>query len=196
MDCSDEVAMVELSHVLRVYYVCCPLLYQNISDLYDWIHLQPNSIDYFVFNFGSSIEMLPHSIQKQLQPAFNFSNSTRIWNWGDLHDIHAAQSRDLNGRWFRAINPGIENPPDYSNGWFPGFPDDEVNLLLFLLLWNAGLQASWTKFMLSTILTKQVFVDIPLRAQSFVSFWWTNMAVAVLSKDQAAIMPAILTKLH
>jgi hypothetical protein len=51
--------------------------------------------------------------------------------------LRELQLRDV-GQYFGANNPWIKNPPDY-HPCMPGVPDDEVDILLFLILTGQGL---------------------------------------------------------
>ena len=70
----------------------------------------------------------PEELKQQLRPGV-FENATLVWEMGYFRKL---QARDLN-RWFGADNPGILEKPD-AHPCLPGVPDDEANVLLYMLL--------------------------------------------------------------
>lgn len=132
-DCNDNVAMVEFRHNIRFYYIFRPYVYENHTIPYKHLGLDAADIDRFVFNEGED-KKFPSYIKAQLQKGV-FDKSWRWWRFAPFAEI---QRRDT-GRWYGASNPGIDGI-DPLHPCMPGPPDDEVNLLLFLLLRDIGLK--------------------------------------------------------
>lgn len=132
--CDDDIAMVEFDHSIRFYYINRPDKYQpNLPNVLDAI-LGPNvdienDIDQLIFTnpYGPYIKNHLHWDAK-----FPALWEKKIdWHMPLLKRI---QERDI-GRWFGADNRWITDiPNDQQHGCMPGFPDDEVNLLLYMLL--------------------------------------------------------------
>ena len=125
-ECNDNIAMVEFGSRIQFYYVFCPWVYANIASVYDKLGLRADDIDVLVFNDGED-KKYPQSLRRQLKAGI--FNESIIWV---LDQFKRIQIRDT-GRWFGATNPWITNPPDI-HPCMPGVPDDEADLLLFLLL--------------------------------------------------------------
>jgi hypothetical protein len=124
--CNDNIAMVEFGNKIQFYYILRPWVYANVTDVYDKVGLRANDIDALVFNDGED-KKYPQSLREQLRAGV-FDESI-VW---DLDEFKKIQVRDT-GSWYGANNPWISNPPDI-HPCMPGVPDDEADLLLFLLL--------------------------------------------------------------
>lgn len=125
-DCNDNIAMVEFGNKIQFYYIFRPWVYANVTGVYDKVGLMANDIDVLVFNDGEN-KKYPQSIREQLGAGV-FDESI-VW---DLDEFKRIQVRDTK-RWFGATNPWVTMPPD-NHPCMPGVPDDEADLLLFLLL--------------------------------------------------------------
>ena len=130
---TDNLAVAEFGGSMRIYYSFRPYFHQNLTRvLKEKLNMIPEKIDVLVFNDGQS-----HIIEKDayLLEAFRTSGA---WNnrieW-DYKHFRTIQERDI-GQWFGSNNPWIEHPPD-DHACMPGPPDDEVNLLLYLIYTNS-----------------------------------------------------------
>jgi hypothetical protein len=96
-------------------------MYSNeaLHQIYDQLGIRDHSVDVLVFdNLDESNTGLAY------ERKVDYSSLTLT--------LSAFQRRDL-GTYFGANNPWITHPPD-GHPCMPGIPDDEVNVLLFLLL--------------------------------------------------------------
>lgn len=125
-ECNDNIAMVEFGSKIQFYYIFRPWVFANVTAVYDKVGLRANDIDALVFNDGEN-EKYPQSLQMQLKEGV--FNESIIW---DLDEFHRIQVRDTK-KWFGVTNPWVTHPPD-GHPCMPGVPDDEADLLLFLLL--------------------------------------------------------------
>jgi hypothetical protein len=124
--CEDDLAMMEFNNSIRFYYIFRPFVYQNISMLYDTLHLDTENVHRIIYNDagGSSLDTLMTSFPSN-------AGSSKI-NFGTLASWKEIQTRDI-GKWLGADNVGMVKKPD-DHPCMPGVPDDEANLLLFLLM--------------------------------------------------------------
>jgi hypothetical protein len=126
-NCNDNVAMVEFGHVVRFYYLFQPTMYEpeTLQHIYkEFLGIsKEDGVDVLVWN---------HVLKEPQNETVGLSVGRRIpvesWMW----NLRGLQLRDL-GRYFGANGPWIHNPPDF-HSCLPGVPDDQVNLLLFLIL--------------------------------------------------------------
>jgi hypothetical protein len=125
-ECHDNIERVEFGSKIRFYYIFRPWVYANVTAVYDKVGLKANDIDVLVFNDGED-KKYHQSLQKQLRAGV-FDESI-VW---DLDEFKRIQVRDTK-KWFGATNPWVKKPPD-NHPCMPGVPDDEADLLLFLLL--------------------------------------------------------------
>jgi hypothetical protein len=118
--------MVEFGNVVRFYYIFRPFMYSNetLHQIYDQLGIRDHSVDVLVFNKEESKTSLAYERKVDY---------TLL-----LGTLKALQRRDI-GAYFGANNPWITHPPD-TQPCMPGIPDDEVNVLLFLLLGGYGIK--------------------------------------------------------
>jgi len=131
----DNIAMVEFGGKIKFYYIYRHYIYANVEYIHqEMLNLNPKKIDHLVFNDGEE-----KRFQKitGLKHAFEESGAWQKKIILNLDDFQEMQTKDI-GKWFGADNPWIDNPPDI-HPCMPGIPDDEANLLLFLLYSNATL---------------------------------------------------------
>jgi len=127
----DNIAVVEFGKKIRFHYLFRPFMHGDQIGIFDEkFDLNPKDVDLVLINDGQE-----QFISSELKHIFE---SSKVWEqrieWPGLGQFHEIQQRDI-GRWFGAINPWITDPPD-AHGCMPGVPDDEVNLLLYLIFSN------------------------------------------------------------
>jgi hypothetical protein len=122
--CSDDIAMVEFNHHVWVHYLFRPALFtpDALDHIYRELFELTNTSVRIFWN------MALHK-RSDVTPPHIVMESTYIGHWKD--QLKKLQSRDL-GRYYGADNPWIHHPPD-GHACLPGLPDDEVNLLLYVL---------------------------------------------------------------
>ena len=103
-------------------------MYSNLTHVCSMLGLHPGDIDRFVFNVGADkVIVKQREVYDSLRPGVYESGLQ--WRdmtaWRRLQELHV-------GRWSGCDNPGMDNVPDI-HPCMPGVPDDEVNLLLYLL---------------------------------------------------------------
>lgn len=134
LHCDDDIAMVEFDHRIRFYYFSRPnQLHPNFQQAVDAL-LGPdvdieNEIDQLIF--ASSFATY---VRKNLQ-----WNTKFPYLWENMINWHMPKLKEIverdAGRWFGVDNRWITDiPNDEYHGCMPGFPDDEVNLLLYMLV--------------------------------------------------------------
>jgi hypothetical protein len=119
--CSDDIAMVEFANKLRLFYVFHPSRYDSdaLMNAYSLLNL-PKKVDVTVWN------------DKHENILHNFKTGS-LWSFDNLlASLKRVQKHSI-GFVFGANNPWITAPPD-NHPCLPGIPDDEVNILLYLLL--------------------------------------------------------------
>lgn len=130
-NCNDNVAMIEIAHQWRFYYIFKPTMYspKTLEHIYrQRFDISQDNIDDDKFwLLWNSVLKEPQNVTAAYLPSFTRQLSIESWLW-TLRDL---QLRDLN-RYFGANNPWISKPPDF-HACMPGTPDDQVNLLLYLL---------------------------------------------------------------
>ncbi|KAL7515905.1 hypothetical protein ACHAWX_000975 [Stephanocyclus meneghinianus] len=124
--CGDDIGMIEFDNSIRFYYIFRPLVYQNIQHVYDVLGLEPENVHRIIYNDARE-STLSH-LNENFSPEIVRSSI----NFGILHSWKKLQNRDI-GRWLGADNVGMVKKPDI-HACMPGVPDDEANLLLFLLM--------------------------------------------------------------
>ena len=120
--------MVEFNHNVRFYYVNRPNQLLNPTNATDALGLDLKEVHAVVINCGFD-GLLQKIGWGRTFPEGVWENRLK---W-DFYAFPKMQMRDI-GRWFGADNPWITEAPDHMHGCMPGPPDDEANLLLFLLL--------------------------------------------------------------
>ena len=124
-NCNDNIGLVEFGNSIRFYYIFRPTMYdqETLHHIYKVIlGIPDDGLDVVVWN-----HVLKEPQNTTLLPAKRqIPVESLLWK------LRGLQLRDL-GRYFGANNPWIKNPPDF-HPCMPGVPDDEVNILLFLLL--------------------------------------------------------------
>lgn len=132
----DNIAVAEFGGVLRIHYIFRPYTHENLNQLIEtkW-EVDPKDINVLIFNDGQEKTIRKN---KQLLEAFEASGAwQRRILWPDMKFFEKLQRRDIS-QWFGANNPFINKPPD-GHPCMPGVPDDEVNLIMYLMLFNASL---------------------------------------------------------
>eukprot|EP00934_Nitzschia_sp_Nitz4_P007646 Nitzschia sp. Nitz4//scaffold18_size181773//87889//89020//NITZ4_001919-RA/size181773-augustus-gene-0.163-mRNA-1//1//CDS//3329540023//7636//frame0 len=130
--CSDDIAMVEFGSSIRFHFLFHPWRFndESLVDLYQSLELPlDGDIHSMVWEGGESNV---RRLTPQRVVPFDLL----------LPAITAAQNHSI-GQVFGADNPWIKNPPD-DHPCMPGIPDDEVNIMLFLLLTEALLEGNIT----------------------------------------------------
>jgi len=132
----NNLATLEFGNVLRFVYIFRPQIYEDMPALFERLDLQPEKVDSMIFNDNQE---LPIKNDDELKRRFSV---TGAWSHKILMGIvylriQQFQKRDI-GQWFGADNPGMNSPPDI-HGCMPGPPDDQVNLILYLLYSNIGI---------------------------------------------------------
>jgi hypothetical protein len=122
--CNDNLAMVEFGHSFRFYYIFRSSWYENMTDAYTFVDMDVDSLDVFLWNDDAQIIK---ERSKQTKHAMWTENLSSL-----LGKLKIIQKKD-SGVYFGADNPWITHPPD-NHPCMPGIPDDEVNLLLFMLM--------------------------------------------------------------
>jgi hypothetical protein len=135
--CDDGIAMVRFQNATEIYYVFrAQMLSENalnrvysdyfqitLSNSTDTLVPVSAEFDALVWNIGT--KKPKNMFPKGVTARYEFS----VAHW--LPTLKAMQRRDL-GVYFGADNPWITKPPD-GHPCMPGIPDDEVNLLLYVL---------------------------------------------------------------
>jgi len=126
----NNIAVVEFGNVLRFVYIFRPQIFEDMPALFERLDLQPEKVDAMICNDNQEI-----AIKNNIELKHRFS-VTGAWDRQMLMGmvylrIQQFQKRDI-GQWFGADNPGMNSPPDI-HGCMPGPPDDQVNLILYLL---------------------------------------------------------------
>lgn len=109
----------------------------NLTQIFDEVwNLDPKDVDVFIFNDKSKEALISDDENRgNILDAFQKSG---VWKrrikW-PFHFFHTIQERDCPG-WFGADNPWITDIPDL-HPCMPGVPDDEINLMLYLIYMNS-----------------------------------------------------------
>ncbi len=134
--CNDSIAMVRFQESVEVFYVFRPndfstdALNRIYSDFFQLTSINGASsespailFNALVWNVGleKPENILPDGVQAKQEIGVD------AW----LEILRASQRRDL-GVYYGADNPWITKPPD-GHPCMPGIPDDEVNLILYVL---------------------------------------------------------------
>jgi hypothetical protein len=129
----DNVAVVEFGRKIRFYYVFRPQIYEDLPGLLkEKLDLDPKDIDVLLFNDGQDETFKENSDLLDILSASGAWQRRLVWPYWSFEEM---QLRDI-GRWFGADNPWITSKPD-GHACMPGPPDDEVNLLMYLLYSNS-----------------------------------------------------------
>ena len=120
---------------IRFHYLFRPYIHQDQIGIFDEkFDLNPKDVDLLLFNDGQD-----EFISRELKKIFN---SSEVWKqritWPINTMFQAIQQRDTR-QWFGANNPWISDSPD-KHACMPGLPDDEVNLILYLIFSNATIR--------------------------------------------------------
>jgi len=132
----DNIAVVEFGKKIRFHFVYRPSLHQDQIGIFDEkFNLNPKDVDLLLFSNGEE-EFTPPELKKIFE-------SSEVWKqritWPkNIQLFKTIQQRDSR-QWFGANNPWIIDSPD-SHACMPGPPDDEVNLLLYLIFSNATMR--------------------------------------------------------
>jgi len=124
-DCSDDMAMVEFQQGLRVFFLFHPSRLDTDALVEAYSNLDvPDRVDVMMWN-----DVLESKV----------SQNRTLKSRGDtlplkslLPSIRQIQETSI-GAYFGASNPWIDDPPD-THPCLPGIPDDEVNIVFYLLL--------------------------------------------------------------
>ena len=88
-----------------------------------------------LFNGSQDKEVARHTDLMRIFKSTGAWQRRSIWPFCSFEHI---QKRDI-GRWFGADNPWITNVPD-NHACMPGPPDDEINLIMFLIFSKAHIR--------------------------------------------------------
>ncbi|KAL3826643.1 hypothetical protein ACHAXA_009084 [Cyclostephanos tholiformis] len=140
--CSDDLVMVEFGHLIRFYYLFRPHLYSNeaILTAYEKLgmttrtdpttgYVALHDIDALLWNHAVG---KPQSSLRFLSP--ERQKSLISYNWQGVQALMGEIQKKTIGTYFGAVNPSIKKPPDKLHACMPGYPDDQVNIMLFSLL--------------------------------------------------------------
>jgi len=134
-DYNDSIGVVEFGKKIRFYYVFRLELYADAMDIFEQkLELNPKDVDVLIFNNKQEKSIVKNDELKSIFEASGAWKRRIIWPY---HTFQYLQIRDIK-RWFGADNPWITSPPDI-HACMPGAPDDEGNLILYLLYVNANL---------------------------------------------------------
>lgn len=133
---NDNLAMVEFGNSIQFYYMFRPYLHSNLTAVLEkGFGLDPADVNTILFNDGQDEEIARHTDLIRIFKSTGVWQRRSIWPYSSFQNI---QTRDI-GRWFGADNPWITHVPD-GHACMPGPPDDEVNLLLFLIFSKAQIR--------------------------------------------------------
>ncbi|KAL7578984.1 hypothetical protein ACA910_019031 [Epithemia clementina (nom. ined.)] len=132
--CNDNIAMLELGHVLRIWYVFRPDLYGDWNTTFEHIGLHQSQIDHIFWNDKAADPMVLKQWESSTTTAA--TKVTRFELVRTLSELQAKQGPLY--YFFGADNPGMDKIPD-GHPCMPGIPDDEVALLLFALAFGLEL---------------------------------------------------------
>jgi len=131
--CGDNIAMVEFGGVIRFYYIFRPqkyakkilrYIYQNVFGF-----TKNDEIDILIWNkYNHDPSNSTPDLRPKQQMDFSLLKPLKKMQWEQL------------GYFYGADNPYIEKPPDV-HACMPGVPDDEVDILLYILL--TGYKVEW-----------------------------------------------------
>jgi hypothetical protein len=129
----DNIAIVEFGRKIRFHYLFRPQFIEDLPGvLKEKLDLDPKDVDVLLFNDGLEKTVEKHSELLDIFSASGAWQRRLVWPYKSFKKI---QQRDI-GRWFGADNPWITHVPD-GHACMPGPPDDEVNLLMYLLYSNS-----------------------------------------------------------
>ena len=139
-NCNDNLAMVELNHQLRLWFVFRPSSMEHLGKTLEWMGLPLNHVDHVIWNESY------HDVRKLLlevgiidKPLLETKHYNVKTSWvKTLPFLRIVQAKKRPFHYFGANNPWIYKPPD-GHPCMPGIPDDEVALLLFTLAYNVNL---------------------------------------------------------
>jgi hypothetical protein len=133
---SDDLAMVEFGNSIQFYYMFRPYVLSNLTGVFEKsFGLDPADVNMLLFNDDQEKVVARHADLMRIFESTGVWQARSIWPYSSFKRI---QKRAI-GRWFGADNPWITRVPD-SHACLPGPPDDEVNLLLFLLFSKARIR--------------------------------------------------------
>lgn len=119
--CTDDMATVEFGHVKFTFIFHPSRFHSNaLEQAYDQLGIVENLVDTMVWMGDDEMELR------------NLVAKSRI-DLGPLLPLLIEIQNITVGRYFGADNPWITNPPD-NHPCMPGIPEDEANILLWLLL--------------------------------------------------------------
>lgn len=143
--CTDDMAMVEFQHSIRFYFLYHPSMfddsallraYDNLGLLFPLEHDMDAdgtskviaTVDALIWNDGEN--SVPASSATATNGGIFVKRNISLD--GFLQELRVIQNTSI-GHYFGADNPWIQHPPD-NHPCMPGIPDDEVNVLLYLLM--------------------------------------------------------------
>jgi hypothetical protein len=130
---NDNLAIVEFGRKIRFYFVFRPKIFEDLPGLLkEKLDLDPKDVDVLLFNDHQEEDIKKYSELVDIFKASGAWQRRLVWPYALFRET---QMRDI-GRWFGANNPWITEAPD-THACMPGPPDDEVNLLLYLIYSNS-----------------------------------------------------------
>jgi hypothetical protein len=125
--CSDDMAMVEFGHSLRIFFLFHPSRFQSDALFHAYSQLDvPEPLDIMAWmERPEDIFRNRTTIHQDSAPPWSLEGIL-------LSSLKRVQEASV-GYFFGADNPGITNPPD-NHPCLPGIPDDEANIFIYLLL--------------------------------------------------------------
>ena len=141
-NCSDNIATVEIANI-KFYYLFRPYSYSNLRDVFSLLEWNVHKFDAIVSNEDIAIKSIQAAFPFLLRKIYPLGTVTKNVTQSGISVINLneivryfffVQKRQLH-RWFGADNVGISQPPD-SHPCMPGPPDDELDVLLFMLSHN------------------------------------------------------------
>lgn len=121
LDCNDNIGWVEFDHSLKVHYIFRPDYYEQATinyihrNVFRFVNVE-QEVDFLLWNSAEMPEINIHKL---------------LWNSNIPKQLRKINAK-FSGHDYGANNPWITHPPD-THPCMPGIPDDEANLLLFLL---------------------------------------------------------------
>lgn len=146
---SDDVAMVEFGHSLRIYFMFRPYRYNNngeILQVFDqmWNGLSPLDMHTLVFSEGEDLVFNINNRIREMWKDTGAWEKRLVWPSSYFQKI---QKRDIGkyfsieNKWTSKLNghpTGLGPDSDHiDNACMPGAPDDHANLLLYLIYTNS-----------------------------------------------------------
>ncbi|KAL7565170.1 hypothetical protein ACA910_003359 [Epithemia clementina (nom. ined.)] len=146
--CNDDLAMMQLGHDLRFWYVFRPTSQQDLNATFHYMGLRTTEIDHIVWNSDPlSLAIQNYTLRDtaHLQQFLNtagisipLESITKLQFMPNFLKKQQARQGPVH-HFFGADNPGMHTVPDM-HPCMPGLPDDQVAILLFTLAFGLELE--------------------------------------------------------